>query len=257
MKLLLDEYAYLDSLIHRWQCKPKLIALFSLVFCFAFIENLYLLPVIIVITIALYLLSNLPLKFLISRLRYPGIFILAVIFFLPFLVGKTVIFSWNFLAVKKEGCLLVLLVLTRFVCILTTSLVLLGTSPFLTTLKTLKSLGLSPIIGDMMLLTYRYLEQMGDRLITMKRALRLKGFNWHKLNGRNLRIISQLIGSLLVRSYDESKLVYQAMILRGYGYNFQGIKTEKEEIKTVHWMISFVIIIISLSMILIQYLTLE
>ncbi len=253
MKLLLDEYAYLDSLIHRWQCKPKLVALFSLIFCFAFIQNLYFLPVIIVITICLYLLSNLPLKFLISRLRYPGIFLVAVIFLLPFLVGKTIIFSWGFLSLKREGCLLVLLVVTRFVCILTTTLVLLGTSPFLTTLKTLKSLGLSPIISDMMLLTYRYLEQMGDRLLTMERALRLKGFNWHKLNARNLRIISQLIGSLLVRSYDESKLVYQAMILRGYGYNSHLLKrTRKESIKTSHWIACYGVIIMSLTITLIQ-----
>ena len=252
MKLLLDEYAYLDSLIHRWQCKPKLIALLSLIFCFAFIQNLYFLPVIIIITISLYFLSNLPLKFVISRLRYPCIFILAVIFLLPFLVGKTILFSWGILSIKQEGCLLVLLVVTRFVCILTTTLVLLGTSPFLTTLKTLKSLGLSPIIGDMMLLTYRYLEQMSDRLLTMKRALRLKGFNGHKFNGRNLRIISQLIGSLLVRSYDESKLVYQAMILRGYGYNSQGRKIQKEEIKTSHWVACYGVIFISLTIILMQ-----
>lgn len=254
MKLLLDEYASLDSLIHRWQSKPKLIALLSLIFCFAFMQNLYFLPVIITITVSLYLLSNLPLIFLISRLRYPCIFILAVIFFLPFFVGKTILFSWGFLSIKQEGCLLVLLVVTRFVCILTTTLVLFGTSPFLTTLKSLKSLGLSPIISDMMLLTYRYLEQMGDRLLTMKRALRLKGFNWHQLNRRNLRAISQLIGSLLVRSYDESKLVYQAMILRGYGTKYQEKRNQKEKIKTSHWIACYGVITISFSLIFIQFL---
>lgn len=252
MKLSLDEYVYLDSLIHRWQSKPKLIALLSLIFCFAFIQRLSFLPVIIFITVILYSLSKLPIKYLISHLRYPGIFILAVIFLLPFVVGKTTIFSWGFLSIKQEGCLLILLVITRFLCIITTTLVLLGTSPFLTILKTLRSLGLSPIISDMMLLTYRYLEQMGDRILSMRRALKLKGFNFHQFSSRNLRIISQLIGSLLVRSYDESKLVYQAMILRGYGYNSQGKNRHKQNIKISDWIACYSVVVISVSLIILQ-----
>lgn len=254
MKLLLDQYAYLDSYLHRWQPQPKFIALMSLIFAFAFIQNLAFLPLIIVITLVLYLSSNLPFSFLLSRLRYPGIFIVAVVILLPFLVGKTVIFSFFIFQVKQEGSLLVLLVVTRFVCILTTSLVLFGTSPFLTTLKTLKSLGLSPIISDMMLLTYRYLEEFGDRLITMERGLRLKGFHPHRFSRRNLKIIANLMGSLLVRSYDQSKLVHQAMILRGYGHNRQlPKKVTKLTINIKHWLACFVVVVISLSIVIIQY----
>jgi cobalt/nickel transport system permease protein len=254
MKLLLDQYAHLDSYIHRWQEQPKFIALMSLIFAFAFIQNLVFLPFIIVITLVLYLSSNLPFNFLLSRLRYPGIFIVAVVILLPFLVGKTVIFSFFILQIKLEGCLLVLLVVTRFVCILTTSLVLFGTSPFLTTLKTLKSLGLSPIISDMMLLTYRYLEEFGDRLTTMERGLRLKGFYPHRLSRRNLRIIANLMGSLLVRSYDQSKLVYQAMILRGYGYHCQlSKKVSPSAINVKHWLACCTVVGISISIVVIQF----
>lgn len=255
MKLLLDQYAYLNSYIHRWQPQPKFIALISLIFAFAFIQNIVLLPLIIFLTFVLYLSSNLPLNFLLSRLRYPGIFIIAVVILLPFLVGKTVIFSFFILTIKLEGCLLVILIVTRFVCILTTSLVLFATSPFLTTLNTLKSLGLSPIISDMMLLTYRYLEEFGDRLITMQRGLRLKGFHPHKLNRRNLKIIANLMGSLLVRSYDQSKLVYQAMILRGYGHNCQLPKKKpKSTINVKHWLACFIVVVISLIIVVLNQL---
>lgn len=252
MKLLLDEYAYLNSCIHSWQSKPKFIALVSLIFAFAFIQKLALLPLIILLTSVLYYLSKLPIKFLLSRLRYPGIFILAVVILLPFLVGKTVIFSWGFLQLKQEGCLLVFLIVTRFVCILTTSLVLFGTAPFFTTLKTLRQLGLSPIISDMMLLTYRYLEELGDRLITMQRALQLKGFHPHNISRRNLKIIASLMGSLLVRSYDDSKLVYQAMILRGYGHQPLTHKNYQTPIAYSDWLACGVVILISLSLIITQ-----
>ncbi|BAQ64236.1 cobalt ECF transporter T component CbiQ [Geminocystis sp. NIES-3709] len=253
MKLLLDQYAYLDSLIHRWESQPKFIALFTLIFAFSFVHKLLFLPVIIVITAILYFSSNLPFHFLVSRLRYPGIFIVAVVTLLPFLVGKTIIFSFFFLNIKLEGCLLVLLVVTRFICILTISLVLFGTSPFLTTLKTLRSMGLSPIISDMMLLTYRYLEEFGDRLTRMQRALKLKGFQPKKINKRNLKVIANLMGSLLVISYDQSKLVYQAMILRGYHDRYTHKKITESPIHWKHWLGCGIVVSIALSLIIIQF----
>lgn len=218
MKLILDQYAHLDSLIHRWEQRSKIIALFSLIIAFGCVNRLVLLPVMIVVTALLFALSRLPLSFLIDRLRYPGIFILAMVIFIPLVSGKTVVVDWGWLSIKLEGCLTVLLILTRFICILTVSLVLFGTAPFLTTIQSLRSLYLSEIIVDMMLLSYRYLEELSDTLTTMQRAMQLRGFDPNRFSSRNLSILARLMGSLLVRSYEQSKRVYQAMILRGSGY---------------------------------------
>ena len=215
----LDEYAYLDSPIHRWEQGSKLVGMLSLIFAFAFVKKLILLPAMIVVTVTIYVLSKLPLYFLLRRLRYPGFFILAVVFFLPFVAGDTVIFRLGLLAIKQEGCLSVLLLVTRMVCILTISLVLFGTAPFLSSIKAMRSLGLPATIVDMMLLSYRYLEQLGEMLTTMQRAMKLRGFHGVTFSSRNLKVLARLIGSLLVRSYEQSKRVYQAMILRGYGNN--------------------------------------
>lgn len=253
MKLGLEEYVYLDSYIHRWQIRPKLIAFISLIFSFTFIDQIVFLPVLIVVTTCLYLLAKLPLSFLLSRLRYPGIFILMVIILLPFLTGDTVICSLGWLEIKKEGCLLMVIVVTRFICIITTTLVLLATSPFLTLLKSLNSFGLSPIISDMMLLTYRYLEEFSDRLDTMKKALRLKGFNLHRYNKRQLTIVANLIGSLLVRSYEDSQRVYQAMKLRGYGQrNLYLAKQKQDDWKSFHWLASITVVILSIALVVCQ-----
>jgi len=217
MKLVLDKYAHLSSPIHRWESRSKLVALLALIFAFALVQKLVLLPAMLLVTTTLYILSRLPFSFLLSRLRYPGFFIAAVVFFLPLVSGDTVLFSWGFLQVRQEGCLLVLLILTRFLCIMTVSIVLFGTAPFLTSIKSMRSLGLPSIIVDMMLLAYRYLEEFGATLTTMQRAMILRGFQPHIFSRRNLQVLASLTGSLLVRSYDQSKRVYQAMILRGYG----------------------------------------
>ena len=51
----------------------------------------------------------------------------------------------------------------------------------------------------------------------MKIAMKLRGFQGDKLSYRNLRVLASLVGTLLVRSYEQSQRVYQAMRLRGYG----------------------------------------
>lgn len=217
MKLALDKYADLNSPIHRWQQNYKLVGLLSLIFAFAFIKNLWLLPIIIGITIIVFGASKLPVRFLASRLRYPSWFIIAVVIFLPFLAGNTIIFDWGYLTIKAEGCRDALLISVRFFCILTLSLVLFGTASFLSSVKGMRKLGIPSAIVDMTLLSYRYLEELGEMLTTMQRAMRLRGFQAKGISHRQLEIFAQLTGSILVRSYERSLLIYQAMILRGYG----------------------------------------
>jgi len=221
MKLALDQYAHLDSPIHRWNQQLKLIALGGLIFAFAFVETLALLPVMVLITTVLFYLSRLPLQFLLSRLRYPGFFIALVVLVLPFISGETVIWEWGIITLRQEGLLSVALIVTRFICILTISLILFGTAPFLNSIKAMRSLGLPILIVDMTLLSYRYLESFGETLTTMQRAMKLRGFDAHRLSKRNATRLASLMGSLLVRSYEQSKQVYQAMILRGYSYGLR------------------------------------
>ena len=227
MKLILDRYAYLDSPLHRWQQGYKLVGLLSLIFAFAFIQNIWLLPIMVLITCVLFSLSQIPFSFLIKRLRYPSWFILAVIFLLPFVSGTTPILELGYLTIKEEGCWQALLVSVRFFCILTISLVMFGTAPFLSSIKAMRSLGLPRVIVDMTLLSYRYLEELGEMLTTMQRAMKLRGFQPNKFNRRNLEVFAQLTGSILIRSYDRSLRIYQAMILRGYGSQLTQKKPQK------------------------------
>ncbi|MDY7020090.1 MAG: energy-coupling factor transporter transmembrane component T, partial [Cyanobacteriota bacterium] len=140
----------MDSPIHRWNPKYKLVGLLALIFAFAMVESLQLLPVILTLTLVLYFLSRLPLSFLLTRLRYPGIFLVGVIAVLPFLSGQTIIWEWGIITLRQEGLLAVILIVGRFLSIFITSLVLFGTSSFLNLIKSMRSLGLSPILADMM-----------------------------------------------------------------------------------------------------------
>ena len=217
VNLGLDEHAYLDSPLHRWDARCKLIGLMALIFAFSFVQDLRVLPLILAITAILYAVSKLPFSYLLTRLRYPGVFLLAVAILLPFFSGSTVIARLGPIALRQEGVLDFLLIVVRFVCILTVGLILFGSAPFLTTIKAMRALGLPPILADMMLLSYRYLFEIGHDLKTMETSMRLRNFHAHRFSLRGLDALASVSGSLLVRSYEQAERVYKAMTLRGYG----------------------------------------
>ena len=102
MRLTLDTYAALHSPLHRWWPRAKLVGLGLLMLGFAAVQQLQLIPVCLLVTAVLYLLSGLPGSFLRSRLRYPGLFLLGVVVALPLLSGDTVLWQLGPLAFGKK-----------------------------------------------------------------------------------------------------------------------------------------------------------
>lgn len=217
MKFGLDDYAYLKSPLHQWEPRCKLIGLMGLIFAFAMVRDPRLILPMLGVSAGIYLLSQLPVSYWRTRLRYPGLFLLGVVGFLPFISGKTVLVHLGPIALYQEGTLAMVGIGSRFLAIMTLSLVLFGTASFLTTIRSLRSLGLSPILTDMMVLFYRYLFELGDRLHTMQSAMGLRGFKRTRLTPRALQTFASVAGTLLVQSHEQSERIYQAMRLRGYG----------------------------------------
>ncbi|MGB0562002.1 MAG: cobalt ECF transporter T component CbiQ [Spirulinaceae cyanobacterium] len=217
MPLAIDRYAHLRSPLHRWELRTKFVGFLAVMFVCGGLQHPALLGAIALVTAFLYRLSRLPRAFLLSYWRYPGALIAMVVLLMPWLVGETVIWQWGPLRLTQEGLLQVLQITVRFLCIVTLGVVLFGTSALAQSLRTLQALGVPSLLVDMGLLTYRYFQVSDRNRRTMQNAMRLRGFNPKKLSRRNLRLWAQLAGNLLVRSYDQSIRVYQAMVLRGYG----------------------------------------
>jgi len=189
-----------------------------LIFAFSFVRDLRMLLAMVVVTVVIYIISKLPVSFLLGRLRYPSFFLLVVVLTLPFVSGQTIVMSIGPLDLRQEGLLTVLLIAIRFLSILTIGLILFSTAPFLTTIKAMRALGLPAILADMVLLSFRYLHEIGSDLHKMQTSMKLRGFRKRRFSLRGLRIPAWLSGSILVRSYERSEWVYKAMILRGYGH---------------------------------------
>ena len=216
MRLTLDTYAGLQSPLHRWWPRSKLVGLGLLMLGFASIQQVQLVPICLSLTAILYGLSGLPWSFLRSRLRYPGLFLIGLVIALPLLSGSTILWQWGPLTIRQEGLLAMGLIAGRFLAIVTIGMLLLGTTPLLVLIDSLSSLGLPPLLAEMTLLSYRYLFDMAEQLANLRQAMRLRGFH-PKGTRQSWQNLAAVAGTLLVRSYEQSERVYKAMRLRGYG----------------------------------------
>lgn len=221
MKLNINDYINLGSIFHRWDDRYKLIGLLILIFAFSYIRDLRMLLMMLLVTTGIYIISRLPIHFILRWLRFPSLFILVIVVTLPFFSGEQIIASLGPIALRQEGLLSALLITTRFVCIVTVGAIMFGTTPLLNIVKALRALGLPLIIADMVLLTFRYLSELRQDLGRMMTSMRLRGFRQNAFSPAGLRTFGWLSGSLLVRSYERSEWIYRAMILRGYGQSIR------------------------------------
>ncbi len=201
--------------LSEWETRLKLLGLLCLVFAFATINDLRLLPLMIITALAVYRLSALPASYLISRLKVPGIFLLAMAVVLPLSAGETVLAQAGPVALRLEGTLGLLSIAARFFSIITVATVLLASTPMPTLVRAMGSLGMPDLLGDMLLFTYRYIFQLADDLHRARVAARLRRARLGSLS--SIRTTAYIVGSLLVRSHWQAERVLAAMTLRGYG----------------------------------------
>lgn len=212
---MLGNMAMQDTLIARWGTKPKFISFALLIFSFACVRSLTLLPVVLLITALLLGLSKVPVKLLLQRIRIPALFIIVMGLVLLFFTQGQVMGQLGPLVFTREGAVSALLMIARFVCILTLIIILFSTSTFLEILAVMQSLGIPELLIDMLMFTYRYLHETGAMLQQMNTAMVLRGFAENRLKA--LYTYSYLVGTILIRSYEQSQRVYHAMVIRGYG----------------------------------------
>ena len=156
----IDAFAGLESPIHRWDSRLKIVGLLALIVAFASVRDWRTLPVLIIVTVVIYAMSGMPWHVLRHRLAVPGYVILALIIFLPFVSGETVLASLGPIRLRCEGLTLALLIAGRLFCIVTLAFVMFGTDSFIRTIAALRALRLPDIMADMVLLTYRYLNEI-------------------------------------------------------------------------------------------------
>ncbi len=169
--------------------------------------------------LVLFFLSRLRIKEVAKRMLPVNGFILLLWLFLPFSFPGEQVFTLGPLAATREGIFYCLILTWKSNLIFLTTLLLLSTSPIFHLVHALHHLKLPSRLVQLFYFTYRYIPVMHREYTRLSQAAKVRGFQ----PGNNLhtyRSTGYLIGMLILRAYERSQRIYQAMLARGFQGTF-------------------------------------
>lgn len=104
-------------------------------------------------------------------------------------------------------------IMARFALTVSTAFVMIAVTSFQGLCMGLERLGMPQVMTVQLLFLYRYLFVLGEEAMSLARARALRSFGGR---GMGLKVFSQIVGNLLLRTLDRAQRIYQAMLARGF-----------------------------------------
>ena len=213
------------SLLHRWDVRCKIVTI--LIYSFIIASLRHLTPALVAIGISFLILVIARVSFskvilrLLAITGFFSMFLVVMPFSVPVHHGDTVlIFSgMDWLGFNLRGLRLAATIAAKAVAIALLMEPLLSTAPLPVTLHGLSRLGVPEMIGQMVLLSNRYLHVFRHEARRMSSGMQVRGFR-KRTNLVTLRAVGNFIGMLFVRSFERTERVFDAMRARGYRGRF-------------------------------------
>lgn len=209
MQVLTEALGPSDSIVHRMDPRVKLVGFTLMLGAMASVRTL---PA----ALAAFGLAGCAILAARIPLRVPAQRAAVVLLFLtPFFL----ILPWTHPGGPVSGAHQAAVICCKGLAMVLTIFPMFATAPFHVSIKALERLKLSSRFVTLILLTHRYLSLYAVQLDTVRIALRARGF---KPGGdlQTLRTLGYVIGSLLVRSFEQTERLYQSMRNRGYAGHF-------------------------------------
>lgn len=207
----IDRYALLDSPLHTLEPRSKILAFAALIVCVLSIPNARG-PLFIAYFFAIAILmgiSQIPLAFIMGR----------TMLILPFIVLASLAAPWR--GLLGLGALFVRAVLCLILLILLTN-----TTRFVELLRGLRKFGCPQVLVMNMSFLYRYLFVLTEETMRMKQARDCRRVGRAPFL-EELKILSSMLGTLLIRSFERAERMHSAMLSRGYSGEFPVISPRK------------------------------
>ncbi len=209
----LDGLARQDTAIHRVDPRAKVVTTFVFIVCvvsFDRYEVLALLPFVL-FPVVLASEGALPLGFLARILLVVSPFALLVGAFNPWF-DREIVTQIGGLEVSG-GWVSYASIVLRFLLTTAAALVLTATTSFNGVCLALEKLRVPDVFVTQLLLLYRYIFVLGEESLRMAQARRLRAFG---RRGMGLRVYTQMLGQLLLRTVARAQRIYLAMKCRGF-----------------------------------------
>ncbi|WP_165071884.1 cobalt ECF transporter T component CbiQ [Desulfovibrio sp. ZJ200] len=163
-----------------------------------------------------------PLLPLARRVAAVNLFVLFLWCVTPLTMPGESLARWGMFSISAEGVRLSLLVSIKSNAILCVFLALVASMDSPTAGYALERLRCPPKLVFLFLFTGRYVHVIAHEWQTLSVAARLRGFR-PRSNLHTYRTLASLLGLLLVRSYERSLRVREAMLLRGFQGRFRSV----------------------------------
>jgi cobalt/nickel transport system permease protein len=200
----IDRYAALDSPLHNLEPRTKLLVFAALIVAVLSIPmgrgSLFF--VYFFMTAILMGISQIPLGYIVGR----------TLLILPFIVLASLAVPWKgyaglgILFVRAILCLMLLILLTN-------------TTRFVELLRGLRKFGCPQILVMNLGFLYRYLFVLTEEAMRMKQARDCRRVGKAPFK-EELKLLSSMLGTLLIRSFERAERMHSAMLSRGYAGDF-------------------------------------
>jgi cobalt/nickel transport system permease protein len=207
----IDRYSALNSPLHILEPRSKLLAFAALiiaVLCIP-INSGHLFFVYFLVTAILMGISQIPLSFILGR----------TLVILPFIVLASLAAPWKgwvglwTLFIRAIMCLVLLILLTN-------------TTRFVELLRSMRKLGCPSILVMNLSFLYRYLFVLTEEAMRMKQARDCRRVGRAPFRAEVI-ILSSMLGTLLIRSFERAERMHAAMLSRGFAGEFQVFSPRK------------------------------
>jgi len=212
------------SLIQRIDPRVRMACAGGLALCISLLHTIAACCFGLALGLTLLAAANPPLRPLLQRLGAINVFVLFLWCVTPLTTPGTPLAQWGFVAVSAEGVRLALLASIKSNAIACAFLALVATMNAPTAGHALERLHCPPKLVFLFLFTARYVHVIAQEWRTLLVAARLRGFR-SRTNMHTYRTLASLLGLLLVRSYERSLRVREAMVLRGFSGHFRSVTT--------------------------------
>jgi cobalt/nickel transport system permease protein len=211
----IDRYAELDTAVHRWDVRLKIVCLGALLLAVVLCRGFASAGAGLAVALALVALSRIPVSFVFTHVRWVLLFCLFLLIVLPLTAGGAPAWEAGPLSVSRAGLHEAALISVRALAAVLLIFPMLGTARFHLTLKALQRLRVPAAAVQILAFSYRYVFVLFDELGRMLSAARARGHG--RTRGlRMLRNVGSMVGMLMVRSLDRTERVHRAMVARGY-----------------------------------------
>lgn len=219
MKHMNEGQGSAQTVISRLHPTVKTAALFVLIFSVSVVSSLRYAVMMSLIGLFLMICARIPPLRALKILAGPVFFVFVMAAFLLFSGEGTALIAIGFLEITDVSLETTLLIFFRALACLFLSFVLFASTPFNAVIHALYELKVPRFLIQILMFAYEYVFIFRREISSLMRNAALKGFrpDLGPKHGRmTARIIGNMIGMLLIRSYERACRVYHSMISKGY-----------------------------------------